>query len=69
MPGVEGFDLRFDLQFGHHGTHRVQHAWRIGHHVIGLGEIHRSAIQRADFRPAFCDMLYPIFGADHVGRI
>jgi hypothetical protein len=58
MAGVEGLDLRLDAKLGHHAAHGAQHARRVGHDVIGLGEIHRAAIERADFRQAFADMCF-----------
>ena len=48
-------------------AHGLQHARRVDHDVIGLGEIHRAAVERADLGPAQAHMLDPLGGADHVG--
>ena len=36
--------------------HRPQHGGRVGHDVVALAEIHRAAIERADFRQQLGDM-------------
>ena len=69
MPGVEGLDLRLDAQRRHHAAHRAQHAGRVGHDVVGLGEVHRAAIERADLGQALAHMLHAVGGAAHVGAL
>ena len=48
-------------------AHVAQHAGRVGHHVVGLGEVHRAAIEGADLRQAFGDMGDAFGGPHHVG--
>jgi hypothetical protein len=67
VAGVEGLDLGLHAEIGHHPAHGAQHAGRVGHDVIGLGEVHRAAVERADLRQAFGDMGHPFRRADHVG--
>ncbi len=69
MAGVEGLDLGPDAQLGHHRAHGAQHAGRVGHHIVGLGEVHRAAVERADFGQALRDMLDALGGARHVGAL
>ena len=67
MAGVEGLDLDAHTRVGHHFRHRSQHAGRVGHDVVGLGEIHRAAVEGADFRQAGGDVLHAFARASHVG--
>ena len=66
MAGVEGLDLGLDAHSGHQAAHGAQHARRVGHHIVGLGEVHRAAIERADFRQALIDMFHALRSARHV---
>ncbi len=56
MAGVEGLDFRAHAEIGHLLRHRPQHGGRVGHDVVAEAEVHRAAIERADFRQAFGDM-------------
>ena len=67
MPGVESLDLDLDAALRHHPGHLLQHGGGVGHYVVGLREIHRAAIERADFRAAVEHMLHPLRGGDEVG--
>ena len=69
MAGVEGFDLRLHAEPGHLPAHLLQHAGRVHHHIVGFGEIHRAAVQRADFGQAFADMGQPFAGTDQIGSV
>jgi hypothetical protein len=67
VAGVEGLDLGPHAELGHHPAHGAQHARRVGHHVVGLGEVHGAAVERADLGQAGGDMGDPVGRADHVG--
>ena len=56
MAGIKGLDLGFDAQLAHHAAHSDQHARGVCHHIVGLGKVHRAAIQRANFGQAFGHM-------------
>ena len=66
VAGIERFDFNAYIKIGHHGTHRAQHARRVGHDVVRFGEVHRAAVQRADFGAALRDVFNAISGAGHV---
>ena len=67
MTGIE------NLNFGAHSElldlrrHFLQHARRVGHDVVLLAEVHRAAVERADFGQQLCNMRQPFGGADHIG--
>ena len=69
MAGVKRLNLGLHAQMGHHPAHGLQHARRVGHHVIGLGKIHRAAVQRADLGQALFDMFHPFRRADHISAV
>jgi hypothetical protein len=53
----------------HHLAHRTQHAGRIRHDVVCLGEIHGAAVERAYLGPTLSNVLHTLFGAGHVRAI
>ena len=67
MAGVKRFNLNPGAAVDHPLGHIAQEAGRVHHHIIGLVKVHRAAIQRANFRPAFNDMRHTFGGPRHVG--
>ncbi len=67
MAGVENLDLRAHAKPLYLPGHFPEHGGRVGHHIIAFTEIHRAAIQRADFRQEFSNMRKPFRCARHIG--
>ena len=71
VAGVEDFQFRSHAKALHFSGHGAQRTGRVGHHIIGFGEVHRAAIERANLRQQFLHMEKSLHRADHVsaGRI
>ncbi len=66
---VERLDFHAHIEVSHHLAHCPKHARRIGHDVVSLGKIHRSAVERAYLGQTLGDMLDALFSAGHVCAI
>ena len=69
MTRIEGLDLDANPQIGHAARHFTQHAGGVGHHIVGLSEIHRAAVERGDFGQAGLKVRDPLRRRDHVGAL
>ena len=67
MAGVEHLELRPHAELADPRRHRAQHRGRVDHHVVAAGgEVHRSAVERADLRAQLLDVREPLGRAGHV---
>ncbi len=67
MACIKRLNLGLHAKIGHHPAHRLQHARRVGHDIIGFRKIHRTAIKRANLRQTFRDMRDTLLGTCHIG--
>ena len=67
MAGIEGFNLGLYAERFHLIGHFDKHRCAVRHDVVAMSEIHRAAIQRANFRQAVSDMGKALGGTGHVG--
>ena len=69
MTGIERLDFRLHAKGLHLRCHLDKHRRAVGHDVVAMPEIHRAAIQRAEFRPAIGDMGEAFGSTHHVGPV